>query len=50
MCLRGERDVKGEPESSLPGDPFSNHSQLEKQGDIKEKLAAQAGFMQADME
>lgn len=42
--------MKGESESPLPGDPFSNHSQLEKQGDIKEKLAAQAGFMQTDEE
>lgn len=42
--------MKGEPEPSLPGDPFSNHSQLEKQGDIKEKLAVQARFVQTDME
>lgn len=51
ICLRDERDVKSEPESSLPGDPLSNHSQQEKQGDIKENLAAQAGgFIQTDME
>lgn len=43
ICLRDERDVKGEPKSSLPGDPLSNHSQLEKRGDITENLAAQAG-------